>query len=159
MTQQQTGIVDWAVGFLYEYGWLLIALLVCPYAAFRITQFMKNYWRDIHARHLHALQLRAIGFAICWLLALYCLTQQFQFGDQVVFGAFLIGVLHAGIVEALFRHAKAKSPALYAALRGELYADDPTFAQAMVGAAVGAKPKHDKRKAQQPYEGEDRRQR
>lgn len=121
----------------------LIAVVVCPLVAYRLVQSIKNHTKRGGSRP-SAIVMHLIGFNTCALLAIYALQGKYGVADAT-FGALIISACAGGIVEFIFRATRKRAPAVHAALSGEIYTDDRTVFKTVLGAAVGAQVKPDRR--------------
>jgi hypothetical protein len=119
-------------------GWELIACVICPYIAFRITQTFKRWWRKAHKHRPPSFVLHTFTFTIAWLLSSYALLQKYPQVGAVIFLGFILAVLNSSIVEFIFRKSE-KSEALSSALKADLYVEEKTLLTTTLGLATGAK--------------------
>lgn len=154
--------VDWAIGLLETYFWAIMAC-VMPYVGWLLSQYLKRSVRSWTGKRPTAATLHLFGASSTAFLSAYCLRQQWPDApfDQVAFVACVLAVVQAVAVKALFDWAEARRPKIAQALAGELYVDDKTTMDTVIGFVAGAKVRKSSRcenKGGPPDGGPDRRQ-
>ncbi len=124
-----------------QHFWLALAF-GSGYLGWLGSQYLKRYYRP-KGKRLPAACLHLFGSGMTFVMALYCLRQQFPLApyDQVAFGAGCLAIAQATGVEAFFRWAKKNQPQVASALSGQLYTDaaDRTIVHSLAATLVGAK--------------------
>ena len=162
MKQESRTAIDWGIDLVFTHFWLIFAVTMM-YFGWLGAQYMKRVLRGLIGQEPNAGVLHLCGSGFTFVLAHYCLQQQWPGApeDQLVFGSFILALAQAVAVEGLFRYSRAKRPNLASALSGNLYVheDDRTALHTIVAAAAGASVNKSRRnrESESEYEGPDRR--
>ncbi len=112
MTPEQSFVETW----LQPYFWEFMAVIVMPFLAFRVTQFLKRTYRRLVKGHsLHWLLLQLMTFGFGWASATYCLEHKYDAATAYFMG-FVIAVFAGVIINYVIEKSRVSAPALYAAL-------------------------------------------
>lgn len=160
----ELGAIDAALAHLAANRWLYAAIVLSPLAAYRLVQWYKNDYRANHnGVKPPARRLATANWMLCFAISMYCLAQYLPWSHRIAFWCAIIATLSTYAIRYILsagdnsdKDSKLKRVAT--AIRGEIYTDDRTALQTVIGAAVGAKVVQDRRHADGAHQGHDRRE-
>jgi len=134
MTPEQSFIETW----VSPYFWEFMAIIIMPFLAFRVTQFIKrSYKRGMGGESIHWLILQFMTFGFAWVSADYCLEHIYDEATSLFLG-FVIAVFAGTIINYVIEKSRLSAPALYAALvSDQMFVEKKTITHRVVSVLSG----------------------